>query len=167
MPCPSPSITPTFLYCSPPRTLSSPVSLSVNYSLSFLSFPLLVQFDGVSSISVLHLLSRTSFCPDIPLTHTSSTCCSAENRWKLGSSHYILFLCFHLFLLPHTLYLFQSLFPLSLFSYNILPGPLLICYQFLSSLFYSPSNLPSALWKIRSEISLLQLPHCWVKPNAT
>lgn len=35
MPCPSPCITPAFLYCSPPRTLSS-VSLSTNYSL----FPL-------------------------------------------------------------------------------------------------------------------------------
>ena len=34
MPCPSPS--PTSLYCSPPRTLSSPVSLSLNYSLSYL-----------------------------------------------------------------------------------------------------------------------------------
>lgn len=167
MPCPSPCITPTFLYCSPPRTLSS-VSLSKNYSLSFLSFPLLARFDGVSYISVLHLLSRTSFCPDISLTHTSSDLLQCWKQMKTGLSPLRPFsLLSFIFAPSHLLPLPVSLSPFSLQAHHstwpsfdllsVFELPVLLIFQ-------SPI---STLWKLRSEISLVQLPHCWVKPNIT
>lgn len=140
MPCPSPSpsIAPASLYCNPPRTLSSLVSLFVNYSLSFLSFPSLVPLDGISFISLLHLLSRPSFHPDTPLTQASSDLLQCWKTDENSSPYHLLPPFFHLSLIPHSFYLFSSLSPPVLFSHIIIFGPLLICCHFLYSLFPNP-----------------------------
>lgn len=148
--------------------LSSPVSLSMNYSLSFLSFPLLVHFDGVSYISVLHLLSRTSFCPDIPLTHTSSHLLQWWKQMKTGLSLLRPFSMLSFIFAPsHFLPLPVSLSPSSVQApHSTQPSfDLLLVFELPVSLIFQ--SRISTLWKLRSEISLFQLPHCWVKPNVT
>lgn len=135
---------------------------------SFLSFPLPALFDGVSYISVLHLLSKTSFCPDISLTHTSSDLLQCWKQTKTGLSSLRSFsLLSFLFAPSHFLPLPVSLSPFSLQAHHstwpsfdllsVFELPVLLIFQ-------SPI---STLWKLRSEISLVQLPCCWVKPNIT
>lgn len=66
--------------------------------------------------------------------------------------------CFHLSLLPHAFYLFPPLFPPSLFRHIIVPGSFnLLSFSELPVLLIFQS-LISTLWKLRSEISPLQLP---------
>lgn len=115
----------------------------ITASLTFLSFPLLVPFDGVSYFSPpfveqAKLSPRHSINPSLLWL---AAVLKTDENWALLTTSSL-----PAFIYRCSLMLFTSspLSPPSLFRHIIVPGPLLICCHFLSSPFRSSSNPPSA-----------------------